>query len=91
MIDKDVALAKIDSIQRCLKRIKNVTGFDPESLEHLDTQEIVILNLQRAIQSSIDLAAHVTFSSRRRLGSPRRVTRKKCEPRLRHTHVDWVN
>lgn len=59
MIDKDVAIAKIDSIQRCLKRIQNVTGFDPESLENLDTQEIVILNLQRAIQSAIDLAAHV--------------------------------
>jgi len=59
MIDKDVAIAKIDSIQRCLKRIKDVTDFDPESLESLDIQEIVILNLQRAIQSAIDLAAHV--------------------------------
>lgn len=59
MVDKDVALAKVNSIQRCLKRIEQVTSLDPETLDDLDTQEIFILNLQRAVQSSIDLAAHV--------------------------------
>jgi uncharacterized protein YutE (UPF0331/DUF86 family) len=59
MVDKDVALAKVNSIQRCLKRIEEVTSLDPETLDDLDTQEIFILNLQRAVQSSIDLAAHV--------------------------------
>lgn len=59
MVDRDVVFGKISSIQRCLKRIKDVTGLVPDSLDDLDTQEIVILNLQRAIQSSIDLAAHV--------------------------------
>lgn len=59
MVDRDVVIGKISSIQRCLKRIKDITGLDPDSLDNLDTQEIVILNLQRAIQSSIDLAAHI--------------------------------
>jgi uncharacterized protein YutE (UPF0331/DUF86 family) len=59
MVDRDVVLGKISSIQRCLKRIKDVTRLDPDSLDNLDTQEIVILNLQRTIQGSIDLAAHV--------------------------------
>ena len=59
MVDRDVVFAKINAIQRCLKRIKDVTNLDPETLENLDIQEIVILNLQRAIQSSIDLAAHI--------------------------------
>jgi uncharacterized protein YutE (UPF0331/DUF86 family) len=59
MVDKDVALAKVNSIQRCLKRIEQVTSLNPETLDDLDTQEIFILNLQRAVQSSIDLAAHV--------------------------------
>lgn len=59
MVDKDVAFAKVNSIQRCLKRIEQVTALDPETLEDLDTQEIFILNLQRAVQNSIDLAAHV--------------------------------
>jgi len=59
MVDRDVVFSKINSIQRCLKRIKDVSGLKPDSLDDLDTQEIVILNLQRAIQSSIDLAAHI--------------------------------
>jgi len=59
MVNRDVIFAKISSIQKCLKRIKDVTNLNPESLDHLDTQEIVILNLQRAIQNSIDLAAHI--------------------------------
>jgi len=59
MVDKDVALAKVSSIQRCLKRIEQVTSLNPETLEDLDTREIFILNLQRAVQSGIDLAAHV--------------------------------
>jgi len=59
MVNRDIIFAKISSIQKCLKRIKNVTNLNTKSLDHLDTQEIVILNLQRAIQSSIDLAAHI--------------------------------
>ena len=59
MVDRDIVFAKISSIQRCLKRIHDVTKGDPETLKDLDVEEIVILNLQRAIQSSVDLAAHI--------------------------------
>lgn len=59
MVDRDVVFAKISSIQRCLKRIQEVSQGKPESLDNLDVQEIVTLNLQRAIQGIIDLAAHV--------------------------------
>lgn len=59
MVDRDVVFAKISSVQRCLKRIKDVTQLKAKTLDDLDTQEIVILNLQRAIQASIDLAAHI--------------------------------
>ncbi len=62
MPDKDIVLAKITSIQKCLKRIKDVTGLNPDSLEELNSQDIFILNLQRAVQSAIDLAAHVVAS-----------------------------
>jgi hypothetical protein len=30
MPDKDIVLAKVAAIQKCLKRIKHVTGLDPE-------------------------------------------------------------
>lgn len=62
MPDKDIVLAKANSIQRCLKRIKVVTKLNPVTLDDLDTQDIFILNLQRAVQSAIDLATHIIAS-----------------------------
>lgn len=62
MPDKDIVFAKADAIQRCLKRIKDATGLKPEALDELDAQDIFILNLQRAVQSAIDLATHVVSS-----------------------------
>ena len=62
MPDTDVVIAKVASIQRCLGRIRDVTDLDPASLENIDIQDIFILNLQRAIQACLDLAAHVVAS-----------------------------
>jgi uncharacterized protein YutE (UPF0331/DUF86 family) len=59
MVDRDIALAKIASIQKCLRRIKEITHLNTQSLDNIDVQEIVILNLQRAVQGSIDLASHI--------------------------------
>ena len=68
MADRDVILSKAATIQRCLARIAEVTGFDPESLEDIDKQDIFVLNLQRAVQAAIDLAAHGAASEN--LGIP---------------------
>ena len=62
MPDRDVVLAKVAAIQKCLRRIKHVTGLDPDRLDELDIQDIFALNLQRAIQSAIDLATHIVAS-----------------------------
>lgn len=62
MPDRDIMISKTGSIQRCLNRIKDVTCLEPASLEDQDKQDIFILNLQRAIQACIDLAAHVVAS-----------------------------
>jgi uncharacterized protein YutE (UPF0331/DUF86 family) len=62
MPDKDVVLAKVAAIQKGPRRIKEVTGLFPERLDDLDVQDIFVLNLQRAIQSAIDLAAHIVAS-----------------------------
>ncbi|MGH7820546.1 MAG: type VII toxin-antitoxin system HepT family RNase toxin, partial [Candidatus Binatia bacterium] len=42
-----------------LERIRGVTRASPEAVDELDVEEIVVLNLQRAIQTTIDLAAHL--------------------------------
>ncbi len=62
MPDKDVVMAKVAIIQRCLKRIKETTRLNPESLDDIDKQDIFVLNLQRAVQAVIDLATHIVAS-----------------------------
>jgi len=60
--DKDIIYEKVGNIQRCLKRIHQVTQLKPERLENIDVQDIFVLNLQRAVQSAIDLAVHIISS-----------------------------
>lgn len=62
MPETDVILAKVSTIQRCLRRIKEVTNLNPESLDNINTQDIFILNLQRAVEAAIDIAAHIVAS-----------------------------
>jgi uncharacterized protein YutE (UPF0331/DUF86 family) len=58
VVDRDLVLAKLGSIDRCLQRIAEARARQP-SLFPLDTEDIVLLNLQRAVQACMDLATHV--------------------------------
>jgi uncharacterized protein YutE (UPF0331/DUF86 family) len=62
MLETDVIFAKVANIQRCLKRISTITNDDPNSLDNIDKQDIFVLNLQRAIESTIDIATHIIAS-----------------------------
>ena len=62
MVDRDVVTAKLSVIDRCLARIAEVQGPRRRELEPLDVEDITALNLQRAVQAAIDLAAHVLVS-----------------------------
>lgn len=65
----DVVLNKAAGIERCLLRIVEEYGGDRHNLFANQTkQDAIILNLQRACETSIDLAMYVI--SRRRLGLP---------------------
>ena len=56
----DVILGKAETINRCIKRIKEIyQGHENDFLRNFDKQDAVVLNLQRACESSIDLAAHI--------------------------------
>ncbi len=58
MVERDVVVAKIATIDRCLQRIREVR--EPgRGLKPIDVEDIVVLNLQRAVQAAIDLASHV--------------------------------
>ena len=62
MPDRDLVLAKVATVDRCLRRIAAVTESDPSHLDSLDVEDIVVLNLQRATQACIDLAHHLVAS-----------------------------
>ena len=57
MLDRDLVLAKVETLERCLARIAEVR--ERLALQPMDIQDITVLNLQRAVQAMIDLAAHV--------------------------------
>lgn len=51
---------KLDSILRCLARIRKWTPSDLTALESdIDAQDIIAVNLERAVQASVDVAAHI--------------------------------
>ncbi len=59
MIDMDILYAKVGNIHNCLRRIREVTHLETDRLDDIDVQDIFVLNLQRAVQSAIDLSAHI--------------------------------
>lgn len=65
----EVILNKITTIERCIKRIKEVYDQNPENLADFTKQDSIILNIQRACEASIDLAMHLV--SERKLGLPK--------------------
>jgi uncharacterized protein YutE (UPF0331/DUF86 family) len=65
----DVVLNKVASLERCVKRIREVyAGTDANLYGNLTGQESILLNLQRACETSIDLAMHIV--RKHRLGVP---------------------
>ena len=57
MVERDVVLAKIATMDRCVRRIREAR--EPgRGLKPIDVEDIVVLNLQRAVQAAIDLATH---------------------------------
>ncbi len=58
-MDRLIIERKLDSLQRCLQRIEDKCPESAPALQDdLDLQDIVVLNLSRAIQLSVDIAAH---------------------------------
>ena len=68
MINQDVIYQKTNSIQNCIQRIHDTIGKNLELVNQLNQQDIVVLNLQRAIQLVIDMGSYIIASYR--LGVP---------------------
>ena len=58
-MDKDVMLNKLESLRRCVKRIQDKTPTSSDALkENFDLQDIIVLNLERAVQICVDIGMH---------------------------------
>ena len=59
-MDRDVVTAKLESLRHCVERVRTRT---PASVEELsscyDAQDIICLNLERAVRACVDIAAHI--------------------------------
>lgn len=56
-MDQDIALSKLASLARCVQRIEQRLPATPALLAaDPDSQDIIALNLQRAVQLCVDLA-----------------------------------
>lgn len=64
----DVIYNKIDTIERCLRRINEEYDNNVKNLENYTKQDSIILNIQRACEAAIDLAMHIV--SEKKLGIP---------------------
>ncbi|MDR3596614.1 type VII toxin-antitoxin system HepT family RNase toxin [Clostridium sp.] len=64
----DVIINKIETIERCINRIKEVYDNNPDNLKDYTKQDSIILNIQRACEAAIDLAMHIV--SEKNLGIP---------------------
>ena len=67
----DVLIAKQQSLERCLARVRHAWE-QPSTLpfeRDYDRQDIIALNLQRACEQALDMANHVVAA--RKLGWPR--------------------
>lgn len=64
----DVLYNKISIIERCLMRIREVYDETPDNLRDYTKQDSIVLNIQRAVESTIDIAMHIV--SVKKLGIP---------------------
>ncbi len=59
-MDRQVIDQKLESLRRCLKRIEAKCPAQAEALlTDLDLQDILSLNLSRAVQLAVDMGAHI--------------------------------
>ncbi len=65
-MDQQVIDQKLESLRRCLLRIESKQPFDAHQLsDDFDLQDIISLNLTRAVQMAVDIGAHIAASQNR--------------------------
>ncbi len=82
----DVIVNKVATIERCIHRVREEHAGDDAVLEsNITKQDSIVLNLQRACETSIDLAMHLVRIER--LGVPQ-DSREAFDLLATHTGLD---
>jgi uncharacterized protein YutE (UPF0331/DUF86 family) len=59
-VDPNLILAKAGSVRNHLKRVAEKRNIDLNGfLQDIDRQEVILFNIQAAVQNCIDIAAHI--------------------------------
>lgn len=59
-MDTDLIRNKQDSVVRCVERVQGKASLPYDALiDNYDAQDVIVLNLERAIQQCVDIAAHI--------------------------------
>jgi len=59
-MDKDVLMNKLESLRRCVQRVQDKAPVSSDLLKKdYDLQDIIVLNLERAVQTCVDIGLHM--------------------------------
>ena len=59
-MDKQIVEQKLESLRRCIERIQGKQPLTVNDLEtDIDKQDIIALNLSRAVQLTVDIGVHI--------------------------------
>ncbi|NBC22815.1 MAG: DUF86 domain-containing protein [Gammaproteobacteria bacterium] len=63
-MDQVIVREKLESLRRCIARVEEKRPENAAALEaDIDAQDIIVLNLTRAVQMCVDIGAHVLSDS----------------------------
>jgi len=63
-MDQVILVQKLESLRRCIQRVEEKTPSNVAKLiQDPDTQDILVLNLTRAVQLCVDIGSHVISES----------------------------
>ena len=63
-MDREVIEQKLESLRRSIRRIQGACPIHADQLaQNLDAQDIVTLNLTRAVQLAVDIGTHILSSA----------------------------
>lgn len=68
MVNRDIIINKVQTIERFLQRVEEEYDQNPDNLQNYTKQDAIVLNLLRACEATIDLAMHMI--SQMKMGVP---------------------